>query len=108
MSKYLAVINMTDALVPDWTVTFRATIEGRDDDFVDTAYVSLDRENRKAQILYNFALDEDTLAFYLRHELVHVLLADMSFLASNGRSIEMMEAINLMEERVCNVLARNL
>ena len=82
--------------VDDWAIHLE------EDPDILTGFVRFDREMRSAHILYN---PETITAHHIRHEMIHVLLHDMSFAASNGRSIEMMEVINMLEERVCNVLA---
>ena len=44
----------------------------------------------------------------VRHEMLHILMTDLEFIASNGRSIELMELYNREQERVINVLAKAL
>ena len=96
------VVELRTALrLDDWYVG----LEESDDPAVLTGWVKFDRENRRATIIYN---PETVTSHTIRHEMVHILLHDMSFLASNGRSVEMMEAINMYEERICNVLAEVL
>ena len=80
----------------DWVITLE------EDDSILHGYVSFERETKRAAILYN---PETITAFHIRHEMFHILMYDMSFLASNGRSVEVMEMYNLFEERVCNILA---
>lgn len=99
---------LAQELVPEWEVTLRATVPVVDGDFVEDAHVDLDREKKTARIRYNVNLGGETLLLLLKHELVHVLLADMDFVACNGRSVEVMEIYNLHEERVANILAKVL
>ena len=103
----LSALNLAEKLVPDWRIVFEAKRPG-DTNFVVDANVVIDREKRSARLQYNAELDDETLGFLFKHELVHVLLADMDFVACNGRSVEIMEIFNLFEERVANILARNL
>lgn len=103
----LKAMGLSSKLVPGWRVIFRGVLPDADDG-VDDAHVVIDRELREATVYFNRTLDEETLGFLLKHELVHVLLADMDFVACNGRSIEIMEIYNLFEERVCNTLAKVL
>lgn len=80
----------------DWTISTVPTTE------VDDAHVALNREERLATLSYN--PENDDAMFYVAHEMVHVMLSDMDFLACNGRSIDIMEMYNMLEERVCNVI----
>lgn len=101
-SPLLTLLNLSFQLVPEWKLEVKAS------ENVDLGYTSIDREERAATIHYDPALEGAALERVLKHELVHVLLADMDFIACNGRSIEIMEIFNLFEERVCNALARVL
>lgn len=76
-------------------------IDSEPDPEMVKAVVDIEREQRVAIIRYNpDAVSPEVLG----HEMCHVLLADMDFIANNGRSIDIMEAYNLFEERVCNVV----
>lgn len=77
-------------------------IEAAEDTSVQHGFVVFDRELRRATILYN---PETITSFHVRHEMIHILLHDLVYVGSNGRSTEIMEVINLFEERVCNVVA---
>lgn len=82
----------------DWYISLEA-IEGEDWD--SNAYVTFDREEKRATIHYA----PNVTARDIRHEMTHVLLHDLVYLASNGRTVEMMDMVSLVEERLCNVLA---
>ena len=84
----------------DWTISTYNTADEKD------AHVVIDREKRTAVIRYNPMAPN--LEFLVRHEMVHIFLADMDFVACNGRSVDIMEIYNLYEERVANVLAAAL
>jgi Zn-dependent peptidase ImmA (M78 family) len=86
----------------DWTFVLVEDAEVKD------ARVVTDLEHRKATIHYNAWLPIRSRRTNLAHEIAHVLLADMDFVACNGRSIDLMEVYNMHEERVCNVIARLL
>ena len=91
------VIALRGALrLEDWVIRLSADSEQ------DTAFTVIMREEKIATILYN---EESITPFYIRHEVLHILFADMEFLASNGRGVDIMEMYNLLEERVCNTLA---
>ena len=81
----------------DWFIELTPDPEQRD------AHVVIEREHQRADIRFN--PEAENLPHLIAHEMVHVLLADMDFIAMNGRSIEVMELYNLQEERVCNKLA---
>jgi hypothetical protein len=95
--NYLVTRTRKDLRLMDW---FFETVE---DEEQKDAHVVIAREARRATIRYN--PDAPNLQFLVKHEMVHVLLSDMDFIACNGRSIEVMEFYNLKEERVCNVIA---
>ena len=86
-----------DLRLMDWFFEVQPDSEQKD------AHVVIARETRRATILYN--PDAPNLQFLVKHEMVHVLLSDMDFIACNGRSVDVMEFYNLKEERVCNVIA---
>lgn len=103
----LHVLNLAERMVPDWRISFLST-RPTDDDYVDDAHVTLDREKRTALIRYDGLLDDETLRFLFVHELMHVVLADLVYVASEGQSVNMMLVINMFEERIANKVAREL
>ena len=77
-------------------------VEELGEDWDSPAYVTFDRENKRATLHVRLhAVTRDNVA----HEMLHVLFYDMSFLACNGRSVEVMDMYNMYEERACNVLS---
>ena len=81
----------------DWRIS---TVN--DDRLADTnAFVSFEREEKRATIHFT----EDVTERDIRHEMCHVLLHDMAYVASEGSTVDRMTFYNMLEERVCNVLA---
>ena len=74
------------------------------------AYVNLRQSDRTAEIHVHPMYPEDSDKWWscVRHEMLHILMTDLEFIASNGRSIEVMELYNREQERVINVLASAL
>jgi hypothetical protein len=69
------------------------------------AYVTTNLENQQATIYLGPVRGDDKIKHLIQHELAHILLADMAYVACNGRSVDIMEVYNMLEERVCNALA---
>ena len=73
---------------------------------LESAWVSTDREQRIATIFYN--PDAALLKYYIAHELAHVMLVELAYLACDGRTPDLMNAFSYLEERVCNTIADNV
>jgi len=74
------------------------------------AYVTMRQADRHAEIFVHPSIKPDSPQWWscVRHEMLHILMTDLEFIASNGRSIELMELYNREQERVINVLAKAL
>ena len=74
------------------------------------AYVLLRQADRAADIYVHPSVKVDSQQWWscVRHEMLHILMTDLEFIASNGRSIEVMELYNREQERVINTLAKAL
>lgn len=83
--------------VEDWHIRLEVNNE------LDSAFVSCDREQRKATITYN--PNTPKVRYFLAHEVAHIMFYDMSYLACDGRSIDLMNMYTMLEERAANVVA---
>lgn len=89
-----------DLRIKDWFIELTEKPE------LETCFVSCNAQGRTAEVFYN--PKDPMLRFHITHELVHVLLYDMAYLACDGRTPELMNAYTYLEERVCDVVAANI
>lgn len=83
--------------IQDWFIELTPKPE------LDTCFVACQAQDRRAEVFYN--PDDSLLKYHIAHELVHVMLYDMSYLACDGQDIGTMKAYTYLEERVCDVVA---
>jgi hypothetical protein len=97
---YLWVGMLQDVLrLQDWRITIEKKPELTD----NKAYVVTELQKREATIFYNPT--EERLSYYIAHEMGHILLSHMAYLACDGRAVELMESYAFLEERVCDIIA---
>lgn len=77
-----------------------------DESLGEEAYIVKQDDERTATVYISPDAAESRARFLLAHELVHVVLADLEFIACNNRSIDIMEVYHRELERVCNTFAR--
>lgn len=107
-------MNETDALA--WVTRLRGRLRLDEwgvevvafDRATEPAKVIIEREKLQAVFWYDGEIDPPDMRRHLAHEVLHLLFADMDFVACNGRSVDIMEIYNLFEERACNALSEIL
>lgn len=84
--------------IEDWVIREDLLPGGKWD---SEAYVTMDREHKIATLHMTEAATREQVA----HEMVHVMLHDMAYVASEGASVDRMTFYNMLEERACNIIA---
>lgn len=91
-----------------WDITLKSD-DSFDRTYGEDAYVMKRDDERIAVIYVNpFIIDTRRYLFLIAHEMVHILLSDMEFIACNGRSTDIMDIFNRELERVVNAIANML
>lgn len=87
-----------------WKITIRS---GQfDASYGEAAYVRFRQDELEADIYVDPSVQGGPgYERLIVHELLHILMTDLEFTASNGRSVDVMEIYNREQERVINVLA---
>jgi hypothetical protein len=72
----------------------------------ESAQVVYQQDERIATIQLLGSTSEADTPHLIRHEMLHILLTDLEFIACNGRSTDTMDLFNRELERVINQLSR--
>jgi Zn-dependent peptidase ImmA (M78 family) len=76
-----------------------------DFDHGEDAYIVRQEDELVATLYINPHADKDQQDRLICHELLHLVLADMQFVACNGRDVDSMDLYSRFQERAINQLA---
>lgn len=82
----------------EWTIA-TAPDEDFDEASGEEAYIFHQDDERKATVYVHPAANDAQSRRLVCHELLHLVLADLVYLASNGRSPDVMDAVSRATER---------
>ena len=88
---------------------FISLSEEFDESYGEEAYLCRRDDERTATIHIDPSVtDYHRVRFLVAHEMVHILLSDLEFIACNGRSTDIMDIFNRELEQVVNAIANML